>query len=133
MDRRISSWSDQYLFGNEIIDSQHRGLIELCDEIEHEINNGGKDFSVLLIYFTDHSKTHFQTEEKLLREVNFPELEDHEDEHKSFINRIQHFQSMNLLGKLNPIELRDFIRKWVVNHILNSDMKYKPYLEQSKS
>jgi hemerythrin len=77
----------------------------------------------------EYARTHFYTEEKYMREANYPDLPAHKKEHELFIaqvlNSIKSFEA----GGTEPAVLASFLKDWILNHIAVSDKKYAPYLQ----
>jgi len=129
-------WSENYRTGIEAVDEQHRKLIEIGAKLEDMLYAGDSldyyDYIMETINeLKDYADYHFTTEEKLMREHNYPELEEHRMEHIYFIKRIDKLAMQDIdsqqIGVIS--ETLDFLARWLFSHILNSDMKYADYLK----
>ena len=48
--------------------------------------------------------------------------------HKSFITKVAEFQAQHKAGKqLVTVEILDFLKQWLVEHIMGADKKYAAF------
>lgn len=77
---------------------------------------------------------HFNSEEHLLAEYGYPDLDKHKKEHERFSSTLN-----NLKGKLPgdkialAEEIRDFLEEWIIRHILDTNKKYSSFLSEKMS
>ena len=135
-------WDENKMnFGSPLIDGQHKHLIEIINLLTTTISDKveKKDIQYILDKLIDYAAYHFNSEEELFDKVNYPDSEEHKQEHKKFIN---HFNAMKLnLKKCSPLrndminmveDFYNYLSNWLVNHILGSDKKYIKLLEENK-
>lgn len=126
-------WEDGFSVGNDDMDMQHMKLIGMINElIEHrdEMENNSEVVSDILTKMTDYIKYHFSSEETYMKSIDFPEIVSHELEHLDFIEKTTNFCLGTLtFDKSVYDEVLNFLKEWLLNHILKSDMKYKEYAE----
>lgn len=126
-------WNESYSIDDKQIDAQHKKLFELLNEVSHLVQEEQatplfstiKMISELSIY----AIFHFREEEKLMKEINYPELELHQAQHKEYVLQIN--QLKENYQKQDPLinyEILDFLNTWLSKHILVEDMKYKAFL-----
>lgn len=125
-------WKDAFSVGNEKLDEQHKALLQLCESINEKLDAepGTTNFANWIMALNHYAKSHFKTEEELLKQVEYPELQSHEHEHVAFESKLGKLHVNNIMGHLNPQELREFVNDWWLRHILESDMKYKAYFDR---
>lgn len=121
-------WSEQLATHIEQIDEQHQGLFICLTELENAIKDGSVLYAVyattrLRIYVRDH----FTAEEKLMRQHNYPRLEQHIAEHQDFRNKLQDLSERSVREDVSQ-EMVNFLRSWLTNHIGKVDMQYVPYV-----
>lgn len=121
-------WDDSLNTGVEIIDRQHRSLVECVNELRKIGGRGGVIKSAMVMdtlrmYVT----VHFSTEEDLMRQHGYPELESHIAEHRAFVRRLDVLMQDNLRHD-NSAELAAFFDHWLENHLCHADMKYVSYI-----
>lgn len=123
-------WSDSYAVGVPELDRQHRELFALVSQLSADACTTDEALHVLLSRLADYALAHFRAEELFLRSRGCPELDDHLDEHTRFVAQIATTSLGAMHGKIERAELLDFLRSWLVDHILGTD---QPHLRQSIS
>lgn len=119
-----SQWDEAYTIGHKKIDTEHKRLFEIANEInlcDEDIDKIKPLIKELLKY----TKLHFKNEETFMREIKYEQLEEHSTIHREITN--------NLLGIVNKLEtlpaisiiklIKDFIYNGVLMHILQVDKK----------
>ena len=120
-------WNDSCSVGNADIDAQHKQLFVVIDELQGAMKTG-QSKAILgrtLDKLVDYTVKHFAYEQALLAQKGYRESGAHKSVHDQFTARIRKFQMENNAGSLGvSVELMDMLRKWLVEHIQGSDMKY---------
>ena len=125
-------WKDQYNTGIDIIDMQHKRLLKLINYLSEE---GEKDGMTAYIFeeLSQYIKQHFKVEEDILKKSNYKEFAAHKNQHKEFSQWLRAVQqSYNIGGISNELlakNVEEFLRQWLINHILISDMAYVSHLK----
>jgi hemerythrin len=121
------SWSENYNTGNFVIDHQNRRLIQLINELEEvsrhtELKPALMD--VVLNEVIDYIESHFKTEEKIMDQISFSEINEHKTLHKELLAQINTFKKNAPLGLtyFDP-SLFDALRNWLLTHIITEDPK----------
>ncbi len=119
------NWNDTFSVGVEEIDSQHKQLINMVNEFYDNLNHEREALGKLLNSLVDYAGYHFSTEEKYMHKFNYPDTYIHEKEHEMFIKRAIDVKKLYEEGKLViSLEITNFIKEWIVNHVLGTDKKY---------
>ena len=124
-------WSDSNELGIPIIDEQHRGIVSTINSLHHSIKtkNGAQDLEPILIMLRQYSTIHFRTEQDLMKEANYPGLEEHLQSHRELFETTTDFSSQ--LGRgANPVEVLRFLKEWWLGHINAKDRQYVPFLRE---
>jgi hemerythrin len=126
----IIIWEGKYSIGLQKIDDQHKKLFEFLNFYYDSIALGTSSEStkVTLENLIDYASYHFKDEEKLMSSISGADFSSHFNEHKFFIMKVTELQNKLPSGKKITYELFDFMKEWVLNHILISDKKIEPYL-----
>ncbi len=125
------NWNDSLSVKINSIDLQHKKLIDLINGFYDHINQGSQKVKMLELIksLKDYTVFHFSTEEKYMKQYNYPEFSNHKKEHEIFIKKVHDFEDRYMNGKLIlTIEITNFIKDWVTNHIMNTDKKYSEFL-----
>jgi hemerythrin len=123
-------WKDNYSVSIDEIDNQHKKLFDVLNILieNKELSIHSKIITNTLTKLVEYANYHFQTEEKYMLKYDYPEYELHKKEHIEFIKKTGQLCMSTMEGnKMVPIELLIFLESWLVNHILNTDMKLKPF------
>jgi hemerythrin-like metal-binding protein len=74
-----------------------------------------------------HIITHFNYEEKSLREVGYEEIQNHQKIHGHLLKRAQEIRDAVAFGKLDSLKAFAVIfEEIIVGHLLSEDMKFFP-------
>ncbi len=124
-------WSDLWNSGHLMIDEQHKSLIQLGNElISESLPTGdiGKQ-QELLEKFIREMINHFVCEEKIMREINFPDTTVHEVTHEQLIAKVFNMEEEFHKRNLKAGYVVNFIvEEMIVGHIATEDVKYFPYI-----
>jgi hemerythrin len=84
-----------------------------------------------IAFLVNYAETHFDSEEHLMEDCAFPEIEAHRQEHRAFKEKLIAIQDRYLDSHSNAVatQLLAMTQNWLKEHILVVDMKYKPYLK----
>ena len=132
----LIKWDDALKVNIQKIDDQHEQLIQMINQLYKVVQtkNPPKDkISSILQSLIKYVQVHFKTEEDLFYQYNYPNSVSHKKEHDKFANQVLEFQKDFELGvQTVGFELLDFLKNWLVKHILVSDKKYSKYLNDKK-
>lgn len=131
MDKMI--WKPEYSVGNEAIDTQHQKMIDMINQLTEipSVQNFEGYISDVLNEMMDYYKVHFADEEMVWDECHYPDLEEHKKIHRSYIQQTAKF-CMDSLRDPKQVDRRihKYLSDWLNNHILETDMKYKPFINK---
>ncbi len=121
------SWSEDYSVSNPVLDDHHKNLLHLFNEAyELIINDASSDKTIKIISeLRIYSIFHFNEEEKLMKQSNYPLLEAHIQEHQKFIEDVTKFKkSISTENRALNEEIFIFLSDWLVSHIQKTDKLY---------
>ena len=114
-------------FGVKKLDDDHREMMFLLAQIRNDKDNLPK----IVSGFLDYASKHFEDEEKHLRDLRYPGLMAHCEDHwhlqDSFIKRI-----VSQVANFNADEIETF-RKEFERHILTYDAAAAKWIESNKT
>lgn len=118
-------WNESFSVGVAEIDAQHRKLVEMLGNLLEEMKKGqGKAVLTKTIEdMLNYAKEHFATEEKYMKLYNYPDSLKHKKEHERFVEASKSFYENYVNGSLTAIDLMNFLKNWLVEHILGSDKR----------
>jgi hemerythrin len=123
----VVTWDEKYSVKVAEIDAQHKRLFDLINAfyeaiMDKQVEEGMKKIIHGLIQYTEF---HFQFEERLMARCRYTGLDVQRAAHKAFVQKVTGFQTRFSEGKLLlTVEVTNFLKNWLVEHILASDMKY---------
>jgi len=131
------SWQTDYQIGVAEIDEQHQRLVEMVNSL-HEAMKSGSGKSLVpkvLNELVEYTVTHFNTEERLMQETRYPHYLQHKRQHDELTQQVVQMKSVIDSGKpVNTIEIMNFLKGWLINHILGSDKQFGEHiLRQQKA
>lgn len=122
----LYQWDDALSVGNRHIDDDHKHLMDLVAQLHDAMRAGqGKDVvGGILENLINYTHTHFEMEEKFMRDINYPDYEAHRAEHARLVKEVKDLQSRFQSGSITiTVSVSNFLSDWLRNHILGLDMK----------
>ena len=123
----LITWGPKLEIGIGIIDSQHRRLVDLINQLDEAIEKGRGNEVVdkTLKGLIDYTHTHFQTEQDLLKEHDYEDYDLHCREHRIFTDQIEIYRDRLDAGSLRiSSNVMGYMRGWLLTHIGSSDRAY---------
>lgn len=120
-------WNEKYSTGIQSIDNQHKEIFAYMNRLLDAMKLGQADKVIyqIVIELEKYSIVHFQKEEFFFQRFNYSETKEHIQEHQFFIQKVASLKSELKAGKKALfIELLNFLKDWIENHILVTDKKY---------
>jgi len=125
----------KYLVGVDALDSQHQEIVTLVGELyESIIAKKPRDLHLeLLTRFVKLAKTHFATEEQVLRTHRYPGYLRHKAAHEGLARNLMDYREriVRRERELN-IEYVDLMKLWLVDHFADFDLEYAKFLALEK-
>jgi hemerythrin len=134
MDENTVTWDDSFSVGFEYIDNQHKELVKIVNTLYTSCKMGTVNADIAYLRAIskamEYARVHFSDEEKYMGMVFYPELNEHKKQHEEFVVEIKKSMKLFEEGKEAPIEMANFLKNWLLDHIAVSDKKYAPYFAQ---
>ena len=129
----LIDWTNDFETGIVQVDDQHRKLVEIVNKFD-DATKRGKGSRVMNEILTDllsYTAEHFVDEEKLMEDAEYPKLKQHKSQHRQLLQKVERLQfEFDQQGKRITVEVREFLKYWLINHILKEDKAYVPTLMQ---
>ena len=124
-------WREQLSVGNDVIDSDHKYLIEIINRVEASVErNNREELTLALDNLSRYSISHFSTEEKIAGAVGYPQAPRLHESHAELLVRLG--QLREELGEgWTPASVERFtglLRDWLLSHVIKEDLLMKPFL-----
>lgn len=120
----LANWKEEYETGYAPVDSQHKHLFGMVNEL-HEGIVGGSTREILLPLLRTLEKytvEHFQTEESLMSLKSYPGFIKHKKIHNELARRVADLVTQYAAGEtVLPLTLSRFLADWIEHHIQEED------------
>lgn len=132
--KEFIEWSDTLSVGVKEIDDQHKGLINMINELNKAIQGGwGKEARKTVIdKLVEYTRVHFTTEESVMGISGYPDVEAHKKQHENLIAKVSDYiKKYEQDPNTSSYDLLYFLKGWLTEHIIKSDKKLGDYLVKS--
>jgi hemerythrin len=130
--RTRKEWKDTFTVGIEELDVQHRGLLDLINEIgdlaDAQDTVRSAAFGALNAMIR-YAENHFRTEEGYLERYGYPEYRQQKEQHEAFVNSV--FSMAQELEEESSLSLGTiilYLEDWYADHVTGTDQAYKEFL-----
>ena len=127
----LITWSDNLSVNIKEIDAEHKKLIDMINELHSAMGSGkGREaMGTILTGLVDYTKTHFAYEEKLFQQHAYPGYLAHKGQHDALTKQVVEVMTKFKSGQsVVTVEVMNFLKDWLSNHIQTTDKKYGPFL-----
>jgi hemerythrin len=123
-------WKDAYAVGNELIDSQHRELFRMADDLVEAIRRQGPDgpaaCAQAVAFLKDYVVKHFADEEALQATLGYAGLEAHKVLHRDFVSTVLGYEKSLTESHYSQVIVQQFggmLIGWLIYHVVGEDGK----------
>lgn len=128
----VSTWDPSLETGIDVIDAQHRALFEAIQSLAASFRTGEAAHKTKdsLSFLARYTVEHFQTEERFMRAMGYPDYDRHRIEHGLLVSQLQQLQVKQGKGYLVTAEVATFVADWLAHHIHEQDMGYVQFARE---
>ncbi|MDH3353760.1 MAG: hemerythrin family protein [Chromatiales bacterium] len=121
--------AEQNLTGVAEIDDDHRVLFELLNRCQRLSAREDllAEMNLILGELQDYTVYHFRREELIMDACRYPHLKNHQLVHGMLIKRTEGLVAELNRGELKQGKLIDFLRNWLLDHVMTMDKAIAPY------
>ena len=124
-------WNQTYNIGIDVIDNQHRQILDYINALEQVKNTGQRDkIKEVLEDLIDYTQSHFSFEENLLEQVSYQYLPSHRGIHDLFVKRLNDYRLKFEKGESIEKDLYRLLSKWLINHIQVADQRFGAFVAE---
>jgi hemerythrin-like metal-binding protein len=123
----VFPWSDVYSVGIPQIDTQHKVLVKLINDLHASMAAGhGKDsLGKILDELVRYTDIHFNSEEALLKQKQYSKLAAHHGVHERLTKQVIELRDKYRANKITlTLEVMQFLKNWLSGHIMVHDQEY---------
>jgi len=133
----IVIWGDKYATGIELIDNQHKQLVEVTNQLYLACLAGEEVTSTVfkdaMSRMVEYVRFHFTAELKLLNAINYPDYHSHKKMHDDLIREILDAAKDFSEGKrFVPNNFVRTLKDWIFGHIAVYDKIYAAYVAEER-
>ena len=123
-------WSDHYSIGIPEIDIQHKRILLLIESLFHEKKLDNE--KIIIQYLYGYMTSHFISEELIMYEYGYPEIERQKDSHFFYLYQISNYV-LPLKGEnWNKKCFLNFLISWFSEHTMDEAKKWGEYINLKK-
>ncbi|MGB0683726.1 MAG: bacteriohemerythrin [Magnetovibrionaceae bacterium] len=134
-------WRDAMSVDHGVIDDDHKVLVKKVNEFEALISGDftQKQLMKVLLDLKSYTESHFAREEQMMDKVGFMGASEHRALHRCLIEELNDQARPFLTGEPSQEMMEvyaegiaQFLRHWLVDHIIKQDLQMKPLFQASK-
>ncbi|MES9970434.1 MAG: bacteriohemerythrin [Candidatus Thiodiazotropha sp.] len=129
----IVSWSEEFSVNVKVIDEQHQTMLDIVNNLHTAVeeNEDKETLKQLLIELNEHTRSHFATEDELMKQYDYPGYEQHLHEHNVLLQHLGNIVE-SVTGGKDPTFRSDYdvSSDWVLIHIFKSDKDLGGFLNK---
>jgi diguanylate cyclase (GGDEF)-like protein/hemerythrin-like metal-binding protein len=126
-------WDERHFSGHALIDQQHQKLVNLANGLLAGLTSHQPvdELALRMKRICAQAAQHFLDEEKYLRSIGWPGLDDHVEQHKRLLEKARQLQAETEKGSLDLGQVTSFLAMdLVLGHIVQEDTKYFSLVDQ---
>ncbi len=124
-------WREQLSVGNDAIDSDHKHLIEIVNQVERGLAKHNKsELDQALDQLSLYAKTHFGHEEEIARAVHYGQTHLLHEAHEKLLTKLEKFklEAGSEWEKEAADRFCTLLHDWLIDHVIKEDLLMKPAL-----
>lgn len=129
----LIEWDDAWRVGNATIDYDHQMLVNITNQLWFVKQNSPTDreaVSRILDQLIKYVKRHFQREEAIFMNTDYPQKAAHKAMHRDLTKVVEDIATVfsRDADPLNLDEVMNFLKRWLMDHIARHDMGYRSFV-----
>ena len=129
-------WREQFRVGNDVIDEDHKYLIEIINSAEQGLMEKNQaSLAVELGRLTVYAQEHFQREELIARAAGYEQSERLAESHHALVGKLAEIKAQIEADEdgFPPEAVHRFgelLRNWLIDHVIKEDLLMKPTMKK---
>ena len=128
-----AEFTENLATGNEMIDSQHKELIQKINDLLDSCEKSSDKVVAIktLDFLSDYKEYHFNAEEQLQKDIEYPGYDKHKAQHEEFKKTVEELHEM-LVEEEGPspafvAKVQENVINWLYTHIQGFDRSVAEY------
>jgi hemerythrin len=127
------TWNCSLSIGVDIIDDQHKELINFVNQFFSSIENEKSSADIInaLNFLEEYVIKHFTEEEEIQKSTNYPLLDIQQMQHENFKKDLKEFRKIfetHGVSTVLALNIHQNLVDWIKNHIMNLDKDLGDFL-----
>jgi hemerythrin len=126
-------WSNKFEVGHERIDFEHKIFLNLIREASR-LPQGDISQERVLMHLNEvkqYAVFHFTSEENIMFDVNYPDIQPHKNEHEMLLALFDDKVHQYRLQEIGLEKVVEFLFEWFALHTTQVDTRLAKYIAQS--
>ncbi len=135
-DNNYLTYTDILSVGYEPMNEQHKKWIDLFNLVYRAYigNADEQEIKSVIKDLVDYTIWHFHFENKMMEKYNFNTFENHKHQHDDILAQVSDlYERLDRGEEILIVNILEFLKKWLVNHILKTDVVLGKYLASIKA
>ena len=129
-------WSKDYETGHEVVDGEHKEIFALVQKVfDATPSDRNEKIDEAVTFLANYTVRHFQHEESLMSQSNYPDMAKHKQQHKDFVQSVGALQERVRAGGNTiqiHIDVNQTVVDWLITHVLGSDKLLADHCKSQK-
>ena len=127
-------WDDKYLVGHPRIDHEHQVFVDLIRTVSLAADaQTTKERALrLLMEVKKYAEFHFVSEENIMIDADFPELESHKREHTHLLAKLEDELHRFRHDEIELGHISNFMFEWFALHTTKMDLRLARFLAEKR-
>lgn len=119
------------------VDAQHKAMFKMINEFQDSCRQSVPREKLIEFFdfLNGYVMEHFSYEEAYMESISYSELEVHKEKHILLTEQAKQFEAKLKQGSIDEdglMEFNSFLSKWLIEHIIVEDTKFKLYKRQDE-
>lgn len=127
-----TQWDVKFEIGHQRIDFEHQIFLDLIRNVSEALEKRAEKKYIhrLLTEIKMYAEFHFYSEETIMLEIAYPDIDEHQKEHVRLLSKYNTMLYKYHHGAASGEELVDFLFSWFALHTTTSDKRIVNYLKK---
>jgi hemerythrin len=127
-------WDSAWNIGHKEIDEQHQKWVEIFNRLQGAVLSNNKENydkvqQITLKEILEYTRYHFESEENIMKDINYPMAYNHWRMHKDFEKIVyENYRDLEKGEIILNSHLLSLMKNWLLDHIQIQDKKLGCYL-----